>query len=401
MVGSSTRFLSGISYYTHRLTVALTERHDVAAILMRQLVPRRFYPGQARVGAPITQVAYPAQIEVLDGVDWHGVGLIRAVRLLRASHPDVVLFQWWTGAVLHLYLVLASAARLLGAQVVVEFHETQDTGEAKIPGAAAYVRVLARAFTGLSCASIVHSESDVQQVAKAFGVGDRPIVVIPHGPFDQYVPAPPVREAPADAINILFFGTIRPYKGLEDLVQAFNDLDSETAQRYWLTVVGETWEGWEAPGRLIAQSPHRDRITFVNHYVTDDELSGFMAGADIVALPYRRSSASGPLHATMTSGLPVIVTSVGGLPEAAKDYEGAIFVEAANPGALRAALEQAAGLVGRRFADPHSWERNAERYGELLSALAAARAGLLQGTGPDEASADPGAAPSDPGGPPT
>ena len=84
------------------------------------------------------------------------------------------------------------------------------------------------------------------------------------------------------------------------------------------------------------------------------------AGADIVALPYRRSSASGPLHMTMDAGLPVVVTDVGGLAEAAGGYAGAIFVPVADPQRLCDGLWEAAELRGRRFEDSSSWARNAE-----------------------------------------
>ncbi len=368
-MGSGTRFISGISYYTYRLAMALTQRCDVAVVLMRQIIPRRFYPGRARVGARITKLEFPANMRVLDGVDWHGLGLLRAVRVLAGFKSDYVVFQWWTGAVLHLYIILALVARLSGAKVIVEFHETQDTGESKVKGAAAYVRMFSRMFTGLAAAAVVHSESDVSAVSRAFGMGDRPIVVIPHGPFDHHLQGSEARSAPAGVVNVLFFGTIRPYKGLEDLVEAFNRLEPEEIDRYWLTVVGETWESWDLPASLIDSSPHRARITFVNRYVTDEELSAFLAGADVVALPYRRSSASGPLHATMSAGLPVVVTSVGGLPEAAEGYGGAVFVAPGDPVALHDGLMRAAKLVGTSFADPHSWSSSAERYAELFSVL--------------------------------
>ncbi len=368
-MGSGTRFISGISYYTYKLALALSERCEIAVVLMRQIIPRRFYPGRARVGARITELEFPAEMQVLDGIDWHGLGLLRAVRLLIRFKADYVIFQWWTGAVLHLYIALGLVARISGAKVIIEFHETQDTGETKVAGAAAYVRMFSRIFTALGAAAVVHSESDVPAVSRLLGTGRRPIVVIPHGPFDHHLQGTKVRSAPADVCNVLFFGTIRPYKGLEDLVEAFNSLEPVEADRYWLTVVGETWEGWDHPASLIETSRYRDRITFVNRYVTDEELSGFLAGADVVALPYRRSSASGPLHVTMAAGRPVVVTSVGGLPEAAEGYGGAVFVPAGEPVALREGLTRAAELVGATFTDPRSWSNTAERYADLFRVL--------------------------------
>jgi hypothetical protein len=61
-----------------------------------------------------------------------------------AARPDVVIFQWWTGTVLHTYIALALLTRLLGGRVVIEFHEVLDTGEVNIPLAHAYVRTFAR-----------------------------------------------------------------------------------------------------------------------------------------------------------------------------------------------------------------------------------------------------------------
>jgi glycosyltransferase involved in cell wall biosynthesis len=167
----------------------------------------------------------------------------------------------------------------------------------------------------------------------------------------------------------LFFGIIRPYKGLEDLIQAFEILGDEEVKRYWLTVVGETWEGWDLPIRLIQSSRHRERITLVNRFVNDDEVIAHFAGADAVVLPYHRSSASSPAHVAMSNGLPLVITAVGGLPAAVEDYEGAILVPPHDRIALRDAIRRLPDLRGRRYTDPHSWDRTVTRYGELMEQL--------------------------------
>lgn len=123
------------------------------------------------------------------------------------------------------------------------------------------------------------------------------------------------------------------------------------------------------PADLINQSRYRDRITFVNRYVSDAEATRYFAEADAVVLPYRRVSASGPLHIAMSWGLPVVVTRVGGLFEAVDAYEGTILVPPEDPTALQSALLQVAKLRGKRFANPHSWERYAGRYHELFDTI--------------------------------
>jgi glycosyltransferase involved in cell wall biosynthesis len=167
-------------------------------------------------------------------------------------------------------------------------------------------------------------------------------------------------------LNLLYFGIIRPYKGLEDLVQAFEILDEEEVQDYWLTVVGEPWEGWNLPIIRIQNNRYSDRITLVDRFVNDDEVTAYFAGADDVVLPYHRSSASGPAHIAMSSGLPLVVTTVGGLPVAVAGYEGAVLVPPHDAVALRDGIRRLHGLRGRSHKDPHSWDQTVTRYAKLM-----------------------------------
>jgi glycosyltransferase involved in cell wall biosynthesis len=373
VVGAGTRFLSGISYYTLHLVKALARSHEVSVILMRQLLPTRFYPGRERVGANLTRLEYDPLVRVFDGVDWYWLpSMLRALVFLMRERPGAVVFQWWSGTVLHSYLLLAVVARLLGARVVIEFHEVLDPGEARLALVQAYVRLVAPFMVRLAHGFVIHSEYDKKLLQRHYNLGQRPVALIAHGPYNHYqltTGGQGHRIAPAACCNLLFFGLIRPYKGLEDLIRAFDALPENEISRYRLTVVGETWEGWTLPTNLINRSRYRDRITFINRYVSDAEAAAFFAGADAVVLPYHRSSASGPLQIAMSWGLPVVVTHVGGLIEAVAGYDGAILVPPGDPAALRSALLEVAKLRGKRYTDLHSWEHTATRYHELLDAL--------------------------------
>jgi len=342
---------------------------------MRQLLPTRLYPGRERVGADLTRLAFAPTVKVFNGVDWYWLpSMGRALAFLVRQRPDVLVFQWWSGTVLHSYLLLGAVAKVLKARIVVEFHEVLDTGEANIPWASAYVRATMPLLVRLASGFVVHSEHDRVVLDRRYRLGSRPVATIPlatlpHGPYDQHKAegADPRREAPASSCNVLYFGVIRPYKGLEDLVAAFEALSPDEVDGFWLTVVGETWEGWTLPGDMIARSKYRHRITFVNRYVTDEEVGGYFATADLVALPYRRSSASGPLHLAMSYGLPTVVSAVGGLTEVAANYEGALLVQPGDPAAILEALRKGCGLRGRRFADPYSWTKTVDRFDKLFS----------------------------------
>ena len=166
-------------------------------------------------------------------------------------------------------------------------------------------------------------------------------------------PAAPLREAPPGVINLLFFGVIRPYKGLEHLIAAFEQIPDAEKDRFWLTVVGETWEGWTRPIEMIERSRRRERITFVNRYVTDTELDRYLRGADAVALPYLRSSLSGPLHVAMGYGLPDRDDRHRWQRRGGRGYGGLVLVPPADAHALAEALRRLPGLMGQRFSSPH------------------------------------------------
>jgi len=373
LVGPGWRFTSGMSYYTCRLATAMAGRHHVSVIQLRHLLPRRFYPGRQRVGQSRARMTYPPHVPVYDGIDWWwGLSVLRALAFLRARRPAVLVFQWWTAAALHTYLLLAVAGRVLRARVVMEIHESQDPGEADLRLVHGYGRWGLRLLLRLCQGCVLHSEADRRMLQNVGIQLDMPVSIAPHGPYDQYravIPTDPpadaaiakVRQAPRTAVvNLLFFGVIRPYKGLEDLLTVFNALSQEEAAGFWLTVVGETWGGWTGADRLIETSPHRDRITFVNDYVPDEVAAAAFGHADVVVLPYHRSSSSGPLHVAMSWGLPVVVTDVGGLRESARGYGGAVFVPPRDLAGLKAGILQAAAMAGKQFKDPGDWAQTVE-----------------------------------------
>jgi glycosyltransferase involved in cell wall biosynthesis len=356
---------------------------DTSVILLRRLLPRLLYPGKRRVGLKRASMEYRSDISIFNGIDWWwGSSLLRAVRFLRSRQSKVLLLEWWTAATLHTYLLLAIVARTAGMRVVIELHELQDPGEAGLALARGYGRWGLHALIRLAHGCIVHSKADWQLFESNYGPMDMRVALVPHGPYDQYrdlqesgdpgisAALAAVRTAPKSdgVINLLFFGLIRPYKGLEDLLRVFNALPREDAERLWLTVVGETWEGCTEPAHLIATSPHADRITFVNEYVPDEVVGAAFAHADVAVLPYRRSSSSGILHVAMSWGLPIVVTSVGGLPEAANGYAGAVFVPPGDPATLKEGLMKATTLAGQKFSDPRSWHDTVEAVRMAASA---------------------------------
>jgi glycosyltransferase involved in cell wall biosynthesis len=385
VVGSGGHFASGISHYTYLLSCTLKEEYQTGALLMRRLVPRRLYPGRDHVGTAVANaVAYPPDVPVYDGVDWYwGSSLTKALRYLDAQRPTVVIFQWWAGAVLHTYLRLAKYAARHGARIIMEWHESQDVGEAAMPGTRRYVQLLMPRLLSLADAHVMHSDFDLQAIPAAYDLGNAIVRLIPHGPYSHLVTqAPPADGREESPFQLLNFGVVRPFKGVEDLVTAFSMLDREQARQFRLSVIGETWEQWTAPDDAIARSPHADLIDRVNRYVSDSELAAAVAQADAIVLPYHRSSMSGPLHIALTAGLPVVVTAVGGLLEVVRDYEGAVLVPPQDPAALRDALLKLPTMRGQRYPNPHSWQQTLDGYRTLIDDVRSAGSSRAQPAAP-------------------
>ncbi|WP_418004902.1 glycosyltransferase [Mycobacterium sp. PDNC021] len=372
LVGPGFRFLSGLSVHTCCLANSLADTHDVSLLMLDRLVPRRFYPGSARVGHDLTALRYDSRIKTAGTIDWYwGTSIFSLSDRIRALAPDIIVLQWWTAATLHTYLLIAWIARRLGISVIVEFHELQDTGEAGVPFLAAYCRTFLRRLVRVVSGAIFHNEHDRQLISSTLGarfVERLPSRIAPLGPYPHLKKSIAVHER-SETISglhrpakVLFFGLIRPYKGVEDLVAAIDLLTEEQVRRLDIDIVGETWHNWTVPAEAIAASRHRDRISFVNRYVSDAEATEYFDDADVLVLPYRRCSASGPLQAAMSIGLPVVLYAVGGLIEAVADYPGAVLVPPGDiEGLGRAIMDVATGGRRRSVAPSYTWDplRNA------------------------------------------
>jgi glycosyltransferase involved in cell wall biosynthesis len=342
VVGPGKRFLNDVTYSTYALAEALAARYPTSAVLLRELVPRRFFQGAARVGSDLSHLRLPAAVRRFEGIDWFWIpSLPRALWYLRRQPPSVLLVEYWTPATVHTQLALASCARRLGAGVVIEFHQVARQERSRAVARWWSSALSARLFQ-IAERFIVHTEHDRDVLTHRHGLAEHEIDVIPHSVNDHYHLGDRIRRAPEDCCNILCFGTIRPWKGVEDLVEAFDAIPPDRIGRYWLTIVGETWEGWTEVGERIARSPYRDRITFVNRWITDEEVDGYFAGADLVVVPHRSPAAKTPAYIAMSYGIPVVVTPVGGLPEVAERQEGSVVVARTGPSALLDGIERAA-----------------------------------------------------------
>lgn len=366
VIGPSTRFLSGISYYTIRLCNALSLNRDVHAVLFRNMLPKRLFPGWKRVGTRAVGNGYHDGVHVAEILDWYNpLSWAAAARIIRKT--DTLILEWWTSSVVHMYLVLLLLCKNR-CRFVLEFHEVVDPLESAILPLRVYVKIAGRIMRGASSVFIVHSNHDRMLISGHYHISPERIHVIPHGLYDQYPILEKERCLERLGIQgmfvILFFGLLRPYKGVSYLIRAFETLPDAIRNNSVLLIAGEAWEDCDSVA-LLESSPAKASIRHYNSYIPDEEIPLFFSAADILVLPYTRASQSGVAHIGISYGIPIIASRVGGLEEGLGTYAGTRFVTASDCDELSTKIETEYTCRPKcRIEPPESlrWERIAEKY---------------------------------------
>ena len=174
--------------------------------------------------------------------------------------------------------------------------------------------------------------------------------------------------------NILFFGLIRTYKGLDILLEAFGML----AEDYQLVVAGEPYGSFDKYQEIIDRLPGKDRIHLNLKYIKDSEVSDWFSVADLAVLPYRSATQSGISSVSYHFEVPMIVTDVGGLKETIGDRGTGLVAPEGTPECICQEIQ-------RYFSDPEigrecianirlekerlSWKTFAVKLEEFISKL--------------------------------
>lgn len=138
-----------------------------------------------------------------------------------------------------------------------------------------------------------------------------------------------------NAKNILFFGLIREYKGLDLLIEAFGKLDKS----YRLIVAGEPYGSFEKYQKLIDASPNKENIILNTNYIEDSQVSKYFSSADVCVLPYRSATQSGISSISYHFEVPMITTDVGGLRETIGERGTGVIMENGEPATIARAIE--------------------------------------------------------------
>jgi glycosyltransferase involved in cell wall biosynthesis len=247
----------------------------------------------------------------------------------RAGSADVVHFQWLT--VQHIDSRLLPARHTpAGARrpLLLTAHDILPR-EAR-PGQREAQRRLYDHFDAI----VVHSQHGRARLIDELGVDGERVHVIAHGAFEHLaaqdraaVVSPPPFDT--DLPVVLCFGLMRPYKGIDLLLEAWRGIDG-----------AELWIAG-APRMDISalRSSAPPGVRFVPRFITDDQLPSYFQRADLVVLPYREIDQSGVLFTALAFGKPLLLSDVGGFPEVAAQGAARTF-PAGDAAALHAALRK-------------------------------------------------------------
>jgi glycosyltransferase involved in cell wall biosynthesis len=347
IVGPSKKFLSGISVYTIRLANALSESNNVSVLMMRNLLPKYFYPGKKHVGIENDSLNPIPDIRTHDGMDWNSpLSWMKAYRFLQKEKPDVIIMQWWTSSVAHMELFLALTNRIkIQSSLILEMHELVDPLEASKPIIRSYSRLMSKLILSKVDSVVVHSASIKQQIIITYHLKDEKVFVIPHGVYDIY----PYRHTQESArlllgitepFVILYFGMIRKYKGVPYLIDAFNRLPESVARNSRLIIAGEDWGDEKGLKSTIDMSPYKQQISFIPEFIPDNIVPKYFTAVDVVVLPYLRTSGSGVTSLAIAYGKPIIISDLEHTRESLKEYEGAIFVPCGDSSGIASKLSE-------------------------------------------------------------
>lgn len=379
LFGPAPPFHGGIVTYLAMLHRTLAARgHQLHWAGFRRQYPSLIFPGTSQTGETAAWMPRPdsARFTPWDPWSWR-----RTADDLRAFRPDAVIAKYWLpffapgfGAVLR--RTRAGGARWLYVLDNVVAHE-------RYPLAGP----LTRWALGPADGFVAMSDQVRRDLLEVVPRTDPARVAdCPHPVYDFGVPGRPrktraeARAAlglPADARIALFFGFIKPYKGVVHLLRALPRLrDRYGADGFKLVVVGDVY-GDRAPYDEARRAAASDAVLdWREGYCPDEEVEDHVLAADLLVLPYVSATQSGIVQVAYAYDRPVVSTAVGGLPEVVRDGETGFLVPPEDPDALADAVirffdEGRAEAMGRAVAAErakYSWDRLAATLEELAAA---------------------------------
>ncbi|BER91401.1 glycosyltransferase [Atrimonas thermophila] len=257
---------------------------------------------------------------------------------LRQWEPDVIHFQWLPLPFVDKFF-LRKFRKI--APLVLTVHDTEPFHGA--PSSRLQLVGLQSAYKQFDH-YIVHTQYSKKMLVERLLLSEELVSVISHGVFAYYRKL--VDGIRAEQVSqfrekkVLFLGILKPYKGVDILLQAFARLSKQLMKDTVLQIVGYPRIPIEPLQALAQRLGIEDHVFWDLRFVEETEIAAYFSQADVVVLPYRRIDQSGVLMVALAFGKPIIASRVGGFTEILEDGRHGFLVEPNNIDALAYALER-------------------------------------------------------------
>jgi glycosyltransferase involved in cell wall biosynthesis len=305
LVGPVYPFRGGIAHYTTMLARALSTEHQVEVISFTRQYPRWLFPGESDrdPSQQAWRVDARYMIDSLAPWTWW-----RTAEYILKQQPDGVLLQWWSTYWAPATWTIARKLRQGGLAPLFLVHNV-------LPHEArAWDTWLTRQVLGHGRAFLVQTEREKSRLLAMLPNVEAQI--FPHPVYTMLahsrLPRDEARRRlgmPAEKPLLLFFGLIRPYKGLRYLLEALAVL-RRRGEIFGLLVAGEFWEKVAPYETQIRRLGLEDQVRLDNRYIPNEELDVYFSAADVFVAPYVEATASGTVNLALGFGMPVITTFV-------------------------------------------------------------------------------------------
>lgn len=315
-------FRGGIAQFNARLYTELAKKNEVKAFSFTTLYPGFLFPGKSQFVSEQDPAIAIENERLLNSIN--PFSYIRTAKQINKYQPDILFIPYWIS---FLAPAFGSIVRLIkkDIKVIVLVHNA-------IPHEKRFFDSAFAKFFFRKCDSFITLSELVKRDLLQL-IPDANILINPHPVYDHYKERINKSEAcrelniKPDKKNLLFFGLIREYKGLDILIKAMSFLD----ESYQLIIAGESYDDFNKYQSLIDQSPLKENITVKNQYIPDDMVTLLFSASDALILPYRSATQSGVLLLAYQMETPVITTNVGTLGDTISTAKTGIVVNEADP----------------------------------------------------------------------
>lgn len=280
--------------------------HDVQIISFKKQYPQWLYPGKSdkdySQGREKIDTEY--LLKPLNPISWN-----RVVQSIDQFQPQKVVFTWWITFWGPAFQYIITRLRRKGILSTILVHNTMP--HESVPRD----KVLARMVLKKADRFIVMTQKEKSRLLDLLPETQK-IDVVPHPISRIFKPTGMDKNTlrskfglPADQQIMLFFGFVRPYKGLDDLIEAHKILVTE-GHEIRLVIAGEFWENIDKYRQKIDSLGLTKHIDIYNEYIPDDEAAQYFEMSDLFVAPYRDATQSGVIKAALGFGLPVVLTDI-------------------------------------------------------------------------------------------